>query len=209
MHHFTEQQWIDWFDQLSRDGYLVVDNFISDELYADILTYFNHLKEQDGLSKAGIGASGRHQIDKTVRGDLIYWLDSKRDEQLSDFFNLADEMVAKIKRYCFLSITDYEFHLAYYPPGTHYEKHIDQFQGRNNRMLSVLVYLNENWTPADGGQLKIYRPDTDLLIEPVARRLVIFKSDTVEHEVLITHAGRMSLTGWLLHQPSSLGYFIS
>ncbi|NIT56541.1 MAG: 2OG-Fe(II) oxygenase, partial [Aliifodinibius sp.] len=63
--------------------------------------------------------------------------------------------------------------------------------------------------PGDGGELKMYGPGDDTtLIEPIAKRMVMFKSDTVEHEVLLTQTSRKSITGWLLHQPATIGKFI-
>jgi SM-20-related protein len=35
---------------------------------------------------------------------------------------------------------------------------------------------------------------------------VLFRSDTVPHEVLETRVERWSLTGWLLRQPPGLGF---
>jgi len=32
---------------------------------------------------------------------------------------------------------------------------MDQFQGKNNQVISMLIYLNENWQEGDGGELKI------------------------------------------------------
>ena len=72
----------------------------------------------------------------------------------------------------------------------------------------MIVYLNEDWKTGDGGELKIYLADKDALIEPIKNRCVIFKSDTLEHEVLVTNKSRFSLTGWLLYQPSSVGYLL-
>lgn len=208
MTRFSEAEWIAYMDQLSQDDYLVVDDFISEELFETITDYFDNLMQKDRFSKAAIGEAGNRQVEASVRGDFIYWLDRERDRKLSELFNLVDELIANIRRYCYLSISDFEFHLAHYPAGTRYEKHVDQFHGRTNRILSVLVYLNENWKPEDAGELKIYRPDSDVLIEPLARRLVVFRSDTVEHEVLKTNSSRKSLTGWLLRQPASLGQLL-
>lgn len=209
MEDISEDQWIEWLDRLSENDYLVVDNFISDRLYHKIRSYFDHLMEENEFSKAGIGDAGHRQIESSVRGDFIYWLDRNRDNELSDFFDLVEVLISKIKRYCYLSISDYEFHLAHYPAGTRYEKHIDQFHGRTNRILSVLIYLNEDWKPQDAGELKIYDNNSQVLVEPIAKRLVIFKSNSVEHEVLKTNSGRKSVTGWLLRQPASLGQLFS
>ena len=204
-YHATEQ-WNSWLDQLATDDYLVVDNFISDDFFDSIQRYFLQLLDDNEFSKAAIGSSEKRQIESSIRGDFIYWLDRQEDRDLSPLFNLLDETVQQLKQQLFLSLSDYEFHFAMYPPGTGYEKHVDQFQGKNNRIISMLIYLNEGWKPGDGGELKIYRQDgEEILVEPIAKRLVMFKSDTVPHEVMPTRISRKSLTGWLLRQPASLG----
>lgn len=203
--YYSDEQWNHWFDKLAADDYLVVDDFLPDELYQQVHDYFQTMLKEHEFSKAAIGSSAKRQIESSVRGDFIYWLDQQRDTILFDLFELFDETVHNIKKRLFLSISDYEFHFALYPPETRYEKHVDQFQGKNNRVISVLIYLNEDWKKGDGGELKIYESNgNEVLIAPLARRLVMFKSDTVEHEVMLTHTHRKSLTGWLLHQPASL-----
>ena len=62
----------------------------------------------------------------------------------------------------------------------------------------------------DGGELRIFRENNaDLIVEPLAGRAVIFKSNVIEHEVLVTNKSRYSLTGWLLYQPTSVGYLLT
>lgn len=206
--YHTDEQWTNWLDQLASNNYLVIDDFITDQLYEKIQSYFKTCLEDSEFSKAAIGSSEDRQIESTIRGDFIYWLDQQEDSEVSELFGLFDEVVGQLKQQLFLSLSDYEFHFALYPPKTRYEKHVDQFHGRNNRVISMLIYLNEDWKPGDGGELKIYESDgKEVLVEPLAKRLVMFKSDTVEHEVMLTQKHRKSLTGWLLHQPASLGYF--
>lgn len=202
----SDEVWAEWMDQLAEKDFVVIDDFISDEMYGIIMHFFKRMETEDKLRKAGIGASGEFQITPAVRGDFIYWLDRAKDTELGPFFGLMDELNQNLKRYCFLSLADSEFHIAKYPAGSHYNKHLDQFQERSNRQITVLIYLNENWKPGDGGELKIYRDEGNILIEPIAKRLLLFKSDCVEHEVLTTQVPRYSLTGWLLRQPSSVGY---
>ncbi len=203
---YSEEKWISWMDELSEKDYVIVDDFITDELYQQIMGFFKKLEEQEELKKAGIGSSLDFQVKKEVRGDLIYWLEQQRDTSVSGFFELMEELSEKLRRFCFISLSGSEFHLAKYPAGTHYDRHIDQFNNRNNRQITVLIYLNENWKKGDGGELKIYNDDGNILVEPIAKRLLLFKSDVVEHEVLKTNVPRYSLTGWLLHQPAALGY---
>lgn len=203
--YHSDEQWSSWLDQLAVNDYLVVDNFITDLLYTKIQQYFHAQLNESEFSKAAIGSSEDRQIASSVRGDFIYWLDQQKDSQVPELFALFDEVIRQLKQQLFLSLSDYEFHFALYPPQTRYKKHIDQFHGKKNRVISMLIYLNENWKPGDGGELKIYNPDgSETLIEPKAKRLVMFKSDTVEHEVLLTNIPRKSLTGWLLHQPAAI-----
>lgn len=204
---YSDEQWIPWMDQLAEREFVVVDQFIQEDLFRTIMSFFREKEEGDELRKAGIGSSGEFQIKTAVRGDFTYWLDRSTDTELAPFFGLMDELTESLRKFCYLSLSDSEFHIAKYPKGSHYDRHLDQFQERSNRQITVLIYLNENWKPGDGGELKIYRPDGDLLIEPKACLLLLFRSDTVEHEVLTTNVPRYSLTGWLLRRPQTLGQF--
>ena len=205
---YSEEQWISWMNELASNDFVIVDDFISEDLFTNIMSFFKELEENELLRKAGIGASGEFQLKASVRGDFIYWLDRDRDQTMTPFFELKDEIADKLRQYCYLSLPGSEFHLAKYPEGSHYDRHLDQFNARNNRQITILIYLNENWKPGNGGELKIYREDEEILVEPIARRLLMFRSDTVEHEVLITNVPRYSLTGWLLSKPADLGFML-
>lgn len=193
-------------DDISDKDYVVVDQFLPEELYVLIRSFF--LGKLPVFKEAGIGTDSTNQINSKIRGDFTYWLDRKRDMELESFWLLIDEIIQMFNRYCFLSLSGYEFHLAHYPSGGHYDKHLDQFENRNNRMISVIIYLNENWQIGDGGELEIFEKDeSSFLVEPLAARCVMFKSADVPHAVLEAHKSRFSLTGWLLYQPSALGQF--
>jgi SM-20-related protein len=203
---YPDEKWIGWIDRLAADDIVIVDDFLPHGLFRTIMDFAGEVERGNRLDKAGIGSSNQFKVISEIRGDYIYWLDSRRDEPLMPFFLLMDELTEKLKRYCFLSLAGSEYHLAKYPPNSFYKRHLDQFKERSNRQITVLIYLNENWKPGDGGELKAYKEDRELIIEPIANRLVLFKSDTVEHEVLPTRVPRNSLTGWLLHHPKSVDY---
>lgn len=201
-----EDIWIDRVDALSKENFLVIDDFISNEELDIFLANFQeHLKEDD-FKKAGIGTGHDFQLMTSVRGDYICWLNRERDHELADFFLKADEVVTVLNRYCFLSLSGYEFHMAHYPTGTFYKRHLDQFSHRSNRLISVILYLNKHWKKGDGGELKLFIDGEEREIEPIAKRIVFMRSDLVEHEVLTTMKDRYSLTGWLLYQPPGLTY---
>lgn len=208
MKSISEEQWIDWVDALANDDYVVIDNFLSDDVYSQLRSFFLTKLGHDEFDPAGIGALAEHHLDQSRRGDHVYWLDSNVDTNLSPVFELIHELIGKLNRYCYLGIADFESHLAYYPVGTFYEKHVDQFKARSNRLISMIIYLNEGWKSGDGGELKLFFDNEEKLVEPIAKRIVLFKSDVLPHEVLKTNVGRYSLTGWLLKNPADLGFLL-
>ncbi len=70
------------------------------------------------------------------------------------------------------------------------------------RVVSCILYLNQDWQPEDGGALKIYAGNElstlplPMQVLPQGGRLVTFISDRFPHEVLPATRDRMSLTGW-------------
>ena len=197
--------WENRMDTLSQFDYVVMDDFLSIEVLSNLKSYFSQKENQDKLDKAAIGSTGDSKVINEIRGDYTYWLDKSRDERDLQLFDVLDEVKSMINRFCFLSLSDYEFHLALYPEGSFYKKHLDQFKGRNNRMISMIIYLNENWRDGDGGELKIYPEEKEEnIIAPLENRCILFRSDVLYHEVLPTNKPRKSVTGWMLYQPSPL-----
>jgi SM-20-related protein len=190
-------------DEIAEKDFVIIDQFLPDPLYSSVRSAF--LSKLPEFSLAGIGAQDMHTVQKEIRNDQTYWLDSNRDLALKPFFDLLQETMHMFNRYCFLSLSGYEFHFAHYPPGGHYAKHVDQFQNRNNRMISVVIYLNEAWQNGDGGELEIHLSGGGTkLVEPRANTCVMFRSDSVPHAVLESYKSRYSLTGWLLYVPPAL-----
>lgn len=157
------------------------------------------LYAEQKLRTAGIGNDILTDVQKTIRTDVIYWLDrSHNDKNENDFFDLMDEFVLHLNRTCYTGITGYEFHYAMYEKGSFYKKHFDQFRNNESRQYSMIMYLNEDWTEGDGGELCIYPKDeASQNISPLNGKSVFFKSSELEHEVLVTNKTRLSITGWL------------
>jgi SM-20-related protein len=101
-----------------------------------------------------------------------------------------------LNRENYLGLNDLELHAAIYPENSFYKKHRDNFKNSNQRIVSVILYLNIDWNSNDGGQLRLYLPKKSIDIEPIGGRLVVFLSEDFPHEVLTTHQERYSLTGW-------------
>lgn len=200
---------IDWVDRLSEDDYVIIDNFIDDVLFEKLRDFFLTKLEEEDFRAAGVGPLTNHKVVPSIRKDFIHWVNKGEDESIDLALSTFDDIIYAIRRYCFLSISDSEFHLAHYPSGAYYQKHVDQFKDRGNRLISVILYLNDDWKKGDGGELKIFKKEGAVLIEPMGKRLVMFKSGVVPHEVLTTNVSRYSLTGWLLNKPKDVGYLLS
>lgn len=198
----------DWIDRLAQSDYAVIENFIDPELSNQLRNYIIGQIEEDALRLAGIGTVSNYQKDKSIRGDRIKWL-SKDDPRsaVQAYYQQIQELSTLLRETCFIPISDFEFHLAHYPIGTHYERHLDQFNNRSNRTISIVTYLNKNWKNGDGGEIVLYpKSDDKIVIPPKIGTTVIFRSDILEHEVKTTNTDRYSITGWLLKQPIGLGF---
>jgi SM-20-related protein len=190
---------------LATDGYSVVDGFLtSDQVYA--IVALPDVQHPAGFHKAGIGQRQEKQIVEAIRGDYIRWIERHTaDPALKVYLAKLDQLIHFIRESLFISLKDYEVHLAMYPPGSFYKRHLDQFRKDDHRKLSVICYLNREWKEEEGGQLRIYLPDgTTQDVWPEAGRLVCFRSDLLEHEVLPATRPRLSLTGWILDQYAEL-----
>lgn len=205
--YFSDSQWESWADDLAENNFVILNDFLNKNLLIKLQTYLKTKLEEEEFRKAGIGTMSDFTVDRAIRGDWIYWLDKARDQELNEFYLLIDELTAQMNQLCYLGALDCEFHLAHYPKGTFYKRHLDQFKERSNRILSVIFYVNTDWLPANEGQLRVYAPnDTFVDIDPLPGRMVLLRSDIVEHEVLKTEASRYSVTGWLTKHPIGVSY---
>ena len=192
-------------DGLAEKGYAVADSFLSQAEVDAILATAEFKHGIDQFKKAGIGKNQDLQINEAIRGDYIHWLDKNTAAAPAKvYLDRLHELIQYINRTLFLSLKDYEVHMTIYPIGSFYKRHLDQFKKDDHRKLSVICYLNNDWTAAHGGDLRMYLPGETLDFLPIAGRLVCFRSDQIEHEVLPATRERLSLTGWILDQVADL-----
>lgn len=194
-------------ERLADTGFVVIDNYLSIQEVSAILQRFKDIEQAGEFNRAGIGRKQQHQVDRTVRGDRVHWIDGNgADTPEQRLLQRMYALVQHLNRTCFLGMKDIEAHMAYYPAGTFYKRHTDRFRQHSHRVLSFVCYLNRNWQPIDGGVLRMYMPDDTISdLEPLEGRLVVFRSE-LEHEVLPTSRERYSITGWMLDQLASLTF---
>jgi SM-20-related protein len=173
----------------------MVNNFLSKVLSAHLADNITELYANDLLLSAGTGNDILVNHNKLIRSDKIYWLDRIHNNSYeNDFFNLMDRFVDYLNSTCYTGVTGYEFHYTLYEKGSFYKRHLDNFKKNGTRAFSMIMYLNSK---VDGGELRIYQGNSFQDITPDAGKSVFFKSNELEHEVLITYLPRMSVTGWL------------
>lgn len=185
-------------EQLDRHAIAIVDNLLPQQVLQQLLSETKELLNDGEFHPAHIGHGvAEHRISE-IRGDKILWLEENQlsaDQQL--YFSFLTELREHLSSYFRIALPWHECHLAAYPTGSFYTRHLDQFRETNNRIFSAILYLNENWQETDGGQLRVYNESEHDDITPLFGRFVCFRSDLVEHEVLVTNRPRFSITGWL------------
>ena len=191
-------------DGLAESGYAVADQFLSQQ-EVESIQQAGGFQTDSEFKKAGIGNKQSLQIQEGIRGDYIKWLDrSDAPESVRVYLQRLDELIQYLNRALFLSLKDFEVHMTVYPIGSFYKRHLDQFKKDDHRKLSVILYLNNDWQDSHGGQLRMYFPGQTKDFLPLAGRLVIFRSDEIEHEVLPATRERLSITGWVLDRLAEL-----
>lgn len=187
-------------DDLIQKNYSIVDTFFTEEEVKQFRKTLLLKYKTDRFKKSAIGNKFNEEIDKTIRGDFIYWIDENQaSESEQIFFQKINSLIDYLNITCFMGIVRKEFHYAVYPKGTFYKRHLDTFQNDDRRKLSIVCYLNEaDWPKENGGELTIYTTDQAVDILPLPGRVVLFESQVLEHEVKRVQASkRLSITGWL------------
>ena len=176
----------------------ITEHFLSKLLTSQLKQNLQELYADKQMLSAGTGNNIIVEHNKLFRSDMIYWLDRKHNNPSeNNFLSLIDKFVLYLNETCYTGITSYEFHYALYEKGSFYKRHLDQFKNNDCRQYTMIMYLNDEWVENDGGELCVYHRDNEQTISPTDGKMVFFKSNELEHEVLVTNKPRMSITGWL------------
>lgn len=172
--------------------------FLNEELSLGLQENIQQLLKAELMTPAGIGNEKTKDPNQKIRGDKIYWMDKSRQNiHEQHFFVIIENFISYLNNTCYTGINDYEFHYAVYEEGSGYKRHKDQFRNNSNRKYSLINYLNENWLEENGGQLLVYQDEVVQKISPKSQTAVFFKSDELEHSVVMSTKQRMSISGWL------------
>jgi SM-20-related protein len=182
---------------IADQGYVVLPSALPEHLVTALFVHFQSI-DRNKFSNAGVGRENDHQINPFVRSDEICWIDGSHATTRT-YLDWIENLRLALNRRLYLGLFDYECGYAYYPEGAFYKKHRDAFHGNTNRVLSLVLYLNPDWMPGDGGELLLFDRDGETVIEnitPTFGKLVIFLSEEFPHEVCGTNKPRRSIAGW-------------
>ena len=167
-------------DQLASKGYVVISNFISDDLVSTLTDDVRNLRSKSKFKVAKIGQDSTNTLNEnirvaetcflgegklsdvpsTARNELYVALDSARNA-LSGNSRLDEQdwqsgEVSKGAPALDRELTEMLY--AYYPSGGFYRRHKDAVSGSASilRCYSLLLYLNQSWKKEDGGELRMH-----------------------------------------------------
>jgi SM-20-related protein len=182
---------------LSVDGISVRDQFLAPSQIHALIDCVRRRRARGDFDAARIGRGQSLQRREDIRGDSTCWITPPLWPAEQTLLAELERLRLELNREAMLGLFELELHYAWYPPGAGYARHVDQPQGRTQRRVSVVLYLNEDWTPSSGGELRIFdAADGYRDIEPIAGRLVCFLTPGREHAVLPTNRERLSVSGW-------------
>ena len=183
-------------DSLARAGFALVPGFLPPELVASLRTRLAALEAAGRFRAAAIGAGANRAVRPAVRGDRLCWFDPPLVAAEAELLARTESLRAEVNAALTLGLFDFECQYAIYPPGGVYVRHLDRSAAGAERVLSVLLYLNEDWSAEDGGALRLYTDAGTLEVLPEGGTLVIFESARFEHEVRPAGRERLSVAGW-------------
>lgn len=189
--------------ELTENGFSVCDGFVSANQLSEMVTCARKLWNQHEFRRAQVGQGATLGFRPEIRSDYVMWVDTEHPKKaLLPYFLDLETLRRQINRHFYLGLFELEAHFALYPPGAFYDIHYDRFIGSTERVVTCILYLNDDWLPEHGGALKVHEgiePSSLTLpmeVQPLGGRLVCFFSELFPHEVLPAQRERLSLTGW-------------
>ena len=176
-------------DKLVNEGWIIIDEVFENKALLALQAESGFIDYRDAQLTDGIRVSD-------IRGDKIRWITK---DFFAGFYYLdsINQLAAVLNRALFAGIRHSEAHYACYPVGFGYQWHRDNPVERDERVISAVFYLNDDWSADDGGALELIDNQGHAhKVMPAANRLIIFDSN-LKHQVQIAHRQRYSIATWM------------
>lgn len=193
---------------LKAHGYAVLDSFVPTGLVSRARQEIKVMEKHYTPGEIWVGAKADQGAQITVndvRGDSVLWMDEqaltatafvkdgvKKECSFATLHHIISTIDILIKQELPKLVPELDgvdaggrsdAMLAIYPPNARFQKHIDN-TAEDGRRLTLLCYLNPEWTPDHGGALRLFSPGKDPVdVLPSCGRVAFFWSKTVAHEV--------------------------
>lgn len=191
-----------FLDAIATAGWAVLPMSLSSAEGLDLKKECTASYLDGAFHRAGVGRGESLQVREDIRRDKVMWIEPCKasTHQMRYLANMETLRLALNEQF-FLGLFDFEGHFAIYEQGAYYKAHLDRHAGTNDRIITIILYLNEGWQTGDGGELKLWtsaagRDGCYELIEPRMGTMVCFMAEDFWHEVLPATKQRTSITGW-------------
>jgi SM-20-related protein len=189
-------------DDLIAHGWSRQNIYLPEDLTLELAAECRVLRGTGALSFGGVGRGAKRSVRPVIRGDRILWLNAGQSAACDRYLQIMETLRMALNSSLYLGLEEYESHFAFYSTGASYLKHLDRFRDDDSRTVSVIIYLNQNWLPEQGGALRLHPHGASAEdIAPLGRRLVLFLSAEMPHEVLPATRDRLSIAGWFRRRP--------
>ena len=177
-------------EDLDQHGFTVID-------HAYPPNYIHALVEECTANlKLFRDAAIQSGVVSKIRSDHILWI-SDELEIAQQHIETLTAISQCLNRNFYLGIKEVEAHFACYNAGEYYALHRDNPQKKNDRVISTVYYLHEDWQDDWGGELHLQDKNEQWhTIQPKPNRIAMFQSDLL-HEVIQAKHQRLSITAWL------------
>ena len=176
------------FSELQTAGFVVVPDFVPAAMVDALRTDVSKLRAAGRFATAGVGESSTNRVDAQVRVCEQAFLfpqfkhqgggdPDARSTLYATLESLREALIAGCGQPLEALLTEGLY--ACYPHGGYYRRHVDAAEGTASaqRVWSFLLYLNKEWTEADGGCLRIHTDGVSLRHPcPCAARAVRHRS---------------------------------
>eukprot|EP00591_Stephanopyxis_turris_P004775 CAMPEP_0195508106 /NCGR_PEP_ID=MMETSP0794_2-20130614/1408_1 /TAXON_ID=515487 /ORGANISM="Stephanopyxis turris, Strain CCMP 815" /LENGTH=289 /DNA_ID=CAMNT_0040634981 /DNA_START=230 /DNA_END=1099 /DNA_ORIENTATION=+ len=167
-------------DELSSQDYVVIRDFIPNDLVAALRNDVSRLRNNGKFKVARIGQDYTNNLNEDIRvAETCFIGPSKlqdcKDDGRSRLYQILEDLRADLSgnsKFDVVAEDTGELKLAapaldsklseqlyaYYPEGGFYRRHCDAIVGSASvlRAYSLLLYLNEDWNTDDGGELRLH-----------------------------------------------------
>ena len=183
--------------EVGEHGLAIKASFLSTPIVAALRAEARRRDAAGAFRAAGIGRAQSRAERGDIRGDRILWLDEGAPAAAElPLWQALEALRVTLNETLFLGLFSFEGHYALYPAGAFYRRHRDRFHDDDARVVSCALYLNDDWSPQDGGALRMHLGSGTRDIMPSGGTLVCFLAERFEHEVLPAAHERLAVTGW-------------